>query len=221
MHRWKLLLLALVMSAGCMPTYRVRPDTGPWAKQLKKVAVVSAVRVNEVSVGGVREEHEEWTGELRERVRRELLEGLKNQGLEAVSLEVKPGDKELVELSRLYGEVADAVWTFAYPPYASEYAVKHFPYSVGPIDSVLGRTGADALVVVWAVDNVATTGRVLTRGSSGAYSDMTLFTLGVLDREGRLQFFDVWGAYGVNLRDDASVRTPVRQVLTNLGGVLR
>jgi hypothetical protein len=48
---------------------------------------------------------------------------------------------------------------------------------------------------------------------------MALLTLGLVDREGNVVWFDVWGGAGIDLREDADVRASVEKLLSELPGV--
>jgi hypothetical protein len=210
--------LLLVSTAGCIPQmWRVHPEARSLVPRARTVAVLPAIRVFEVSAGNVSEEHEEYTAQGSAVVVAALHKGLAARGLKVRALE--PGrDAELVELQRLYEAVGSSVLTFAYPPYPNDYKVEHFEYSVGPVDALLDRAGADALLVAYARDSISTTGHKLTSllsGPSGAAS----LSLGLIDRKGRLVWFDLWGGYNYDLRNAEDVQEIVARLMENLGRV--
>lgn len=210
--------LLLASAAGCIPqTWRVHPDARGFVPRARTVAVLPAIRIFEVSAGGVREEHEEYTAQGSAVVVAALHKGLEARGLKVKAME--PGrDADLVDLQRLYEAVGTSVLAFAYPPYPNDYKVEHFEYSVGPVDALLDRAGADALLVAYARDSISTTGHKLTSllsGPSGAAS----LSLGLIDRQGRLVWFDLWGGYNYDLRDPGDVQEIVSRLMENLGRV--
>ena len=126
------------------------------------------------------------------------------------------GDDELDDVRLLYAEVAEAIWLYAYPPYAFPHKTERFEYAVGPIGRILDRAGADVLLVAAGQDRVGSDGRKLSM--LAGMRAMALLTLGLVDREGNVVWFDVWGGAGIDLREDADVRDSVEKLLSELPG---
>jgi hypothetical protein len=219
--RTLLLLLTVLASAsttGCIQTWRVHPEARSWVPKVRTVAVLSAIRIDEVSAGNVREEHDEWSAQGNAVVLEALRKGLEGRGLEVRALKTARGDAELEEVQSLYALVSRSAFVFAYPPYPNEHKMKHFEYSVGPLDKVLDRVGADALLIAYARDGIATTGRRLTAVFAGL-QEPTMLTVGLLDRQGRLVWFDLAGGHSYDLRERADVEQIVAGLMEHLGSV--
>ncbi|HEX8908406.1 MAG TPA: hypothetical protein VF805_04355 [Anaeromyxobacteraceae bacterium] len=212
-------LLALA-AAGCMSTARVRPDADGWRSGVRTVAIMPAIRIYEVSAGEVREQRDDWSAESTRSVAKALSAGLAERGFTPRLLDPKAekSDPELREVRLLYEEVGDSVFLLAYPPFASEHVLKHFEYEVGPLDRVLGRARADALLVAYGRSDVSTTGRRVTRALFGGRPELNLLTLGLLDRKGHLVWFDVAGNGFVDLRDGEMVARLAQGMLQQLPG---
>ena len=183
---------------------------------MKTVGVLPAIRILEISPGNVEEEHEEWTEQGAKNVVAALSDGLKARGLRPKVMSWK-GDDELDDVRLLYAEVAEAIWLYAYPPYAFPHKIERFEYAVGPIGRILDRAGADVLLVAAGQDRVGSDGRKLSM--LAGMRAMALLTLGLVDREGNVVWFDVWGGAGIDLREDADVRASVEKLLSELPGV--
>jgi hypothetical protein len=206
-----------------MSTARVRPDSDGWRKGVRTVAVMPNIRVYEVSAGEVREQRDDWSAEATAHAAGALSAGLKERGFTPRLLESKAekADPELREVRLLYEEVGESVWLLAYPPFASEHAIRDFDYEVGPLERVLDRCRADALLIAYGKSSVSTTGRIVTRAIFGGYSDLNLLTLGLLDRKGHLVWFDVAGNGSVDLRDGDNVSRMTEAMLRHLPGEAR
>jgi hypothetical protein len=203
-----------------MGTARVRPGSDGWRRGVKTIAVMPSVRVYEVSAGEVREQRDDWSADATRHVVDALSAGLQDRGFKPRVLDPKAekADPELREVRLLYGEVGQSVFLLAYPPFASEHAIRDFDYEVGPLDRVLDRCHADVLLVAYGKSSVSTTGRAVTRAIFGGQVDLDLLTLGLLDRKGRLVWFDVAGNGASDLRDEATVAWMVERMLRHLPG---
>jgi len=215
--RRALLSFALLALAGCMPYHRAAPGAEGWRKGVSRVGVLSAVRVVELLPGNVEELHEAWTDQAAENVVGALSAGLKARGLQPRTMSWK-GDQELEEVRLLYAEVAEAIWRFTYSPYAFPHKRARFEYGIGPIGKILDRAGADVLLVAAGSDRVGSDGKKLSMFSG--YRAMALLTLGLVDRQGNVVWFDVWGGASVDLRKPEDVRASVDKMLGELPGAL-
>ncbi|HSD21058.1 MAG TPA: hypothetical protein VLC54_13520 [Anaeromyxobacter sp.] len=218
MGRRALFVMLLAAAAGCMPYHRARPGAETWRQGVTTVGVLPAIRILEIAPGNVEEEHEEWTELGAKNVVAALTDGLKARGLRPKVMSWK-ADDELDDVRLLYAEVAEAIWLYAYPPYAFPHKTERFEYAVGPIGRILDRAGADVLLVAAGQDRVGSDGRKLSM--LAGMRAMALLTLGLVDREGNVVWFDVWGGAGIDLREDADVRASVEKLLSELPGVAK
>lgn len=209
-------VVVLLALAGCFPYHHSRPGAEGWRQGVKKVGVLSAIRVVEVLPGGVEELHDEWTDQAAKNVLGALSAGLEARGLQAKPMSWK-GDAELDDVRLLYAEVAEAIWRYTYPPFPFPHKQERFEYAVGPIRKILDRAGADVLVVAAGGDHVGSDGRKFS--VFAGYQAMALLTLGLVDREGNVVWFDVWGGAGIDLRNPDDVRASVDKMLNELPGV--
>jgi hypothetical protein len=200
---------------GCAPLAHLRPGAEAWRKGVRNVGVLSAIRILEVAPGNVEELNEEWSEQGARNVATALADGLRSRGLVPRPMSWK-GDEELDDVRLLYAEVADAIWLYTYPPYAFEHKQERFDYGVGPIGRVLERAGADVLLVAAGQDRIGSDGEKLSRLEG--MRAMGLLTLGLVDRQGNVVWFDVSGGASVDLRNAADVRETVEKLLTELPG---
>lgn len=200
---------------GCMPYHHTRPGAEAWRRDVRSVGVLPAIRILEVAPGNIEETNEQWSEQGARNVATALADGLRARGLVAKPMSWK-GDEDLDDVRLLYGEVAEAIWLYAYPPYAFPHKQERFDYSVGPIGRVLDRAGADVLLVAAGQDRIGSDGEKLSRLKG--MRAMALLTVGLVDRQGNVLWFDVWGGAGIDLRNEADVRQTVEKLLSELPG---
>jgi hypothetical protein len=198
-----------------MPYHHTRPGAEAWRRDVRSVGVLPAIRILEVAPGNIEETNEQWSEQGARNVATALADGLRARGLVAKPMSWK-GDEDLDDVRLLYGEVAEAIWLYAYPPYAFPHKQERFDYSVGPIGRVLDRAGADVLLVAAGQDRIGSDGEKLSRLKG--MRAMALLTVGLVDRQGNVLWFDVWGGAGIDLRNEADVRQTVEKLLSELPG---
>jgi hypothetical protein len=213
----RLLPLAALLMAGCMPYHRAAPGADGWKKGVSRVGVLSAVRVVTILPGHVEELHEEFTDQAAKNVVSALSAGLAARHLTPRVMSWK-GDEELDDVRLLYAEVAEAIWRYTYSPWPFPSKRERFEYSVGPIGRILDRAGADLLIVAAGSDQFDQDGNKLSIFSG--YGAMALLTLGLVDRQGNVVWFDVWGGSGVDLRKADDVKASIEKMLGELPGVV-
>ena len=141
----------------------------------KKILVIPAgVKVFEVTAGGVEEEVPEWSAEATNSVLKSVSAAIsKGAGMQEILMPRLPAaDAAIVdEHMALYKLVVNT---------ASDIDLKHklghFDYSIGPgLATLLGKTGADAAVMVYARDYASTAGRK-TKAVLGKIPIVNIFT---------------------------------------------
>ncbi len=211
-----LVALLLLSGSGCIGFTRTAPHADKWRTGVRTVGLLSAIGIYEVHPGGIEERHEEWTAAGARTVMAVLQDGLKKRGLSTRVLSWK-GDAELDEVRLLYGEVASAVFQYTYYPYPfpTKRGAAGFDYQVGPIGPILDRAGVDVLIIAAGRDHVGANGRPVGFGSARSEA---FLSIGLLDRGGRLTWFDVWAERGLDLRKESDARKMVERMLTNMPG---
>jgi hypothetical protein len=193
------------------------PGAERWRERTRTIGILSAVRIEEVSAGGIEEKNDEWTAQAGRNVVNALTAGLRERKLRSKPLSWKD-DPELDEVRLLYAEVASAIWRFTYPPYPFPTKRERFDYTVGPIGPILDRAGVDVLLVAAGAGQTGADGRRLSLLSGRSTA---LLTLGLVDRNGDVIWFDVWGGRAVDLRDERDVADTVAKLLSELPGASR
>lgn len=219
-------ILCLLFSGGCAaPNYRTRPDAVNRSREIRSVALLSPdVRVYEVSAGGVSDERSEWSAQGKENTARAITEILHARGVVVkpvpAELEAMP---EVRELKALFRAVLASVLSHTYNqgrnPNVFQDKVSNFDYSLGSLDDLLRRAGADALIIVTGQDEVSTGGQktlttlgIIAGAAAGALTGVVVMprisgatmNLALADRDGNILWFSAEGSAGADLRDPAS-----------------
>lgn len=217
-------LLAAIVVAGTAgaeeATFRAPPDLAQRMKNVVKIAFHRPeVGIVEIMAGGVKEARPEWEVEGRGKVQAAIVAEFLRLGYELQELQPPlESDDEFRSILSLYGAVTGSVLRHAYDgPNLFPGKKARFDYTVGPIDNVLRASGADALLVIHASDEISTSGRkamqtlgVLAAAVVGVAvtpnMGVTRLMVGLLDRSGDLLWFNLRGGKGgYNLLDPESV----------------
>jgi hypothetical protein len=210
--------LLLLATSGCFGFTRVSSSADKWRSGVKTVGLLSAIGIYEVHPGNVQELHEEWTAAGAKTVMTVLQDGLRRRGITSRTLSWK-GDAELDEMRLLYGEVAGAIFDYTYAPFPfPTKGGKNFDYAVGPIGAILDRAGVDVLIIAAGRDHVGANGRPVGFGSAKSEG---LLSLGLIDRAGRIVWFDAWGERGLDMRNPADAQRAIERMLVNMPGARR
>jgi hypothetical protein len=205
--------LLLVALSGCIGFTRLAPSAEKWRTGVRTVGLLSSIGIYEIHPGGIDERHEEWTAAGARTVMGVLQDGLRKRGLSTKVLSWT-GDRELDEVRLLYGEVASAVFQYTYYPFPFPTKSGAFDYQVGPIGPILDRAGVDVLIVAAGRDHVGANGESLGLGARS----VAFLSIGLLDRAGKLTWFDVYAERGLDLRKEADARRIVERMLANMPG---
>ncbi len=239
-RRYRLRLFALcavaIVASGCATTQRdthralytrSHPQLAERVKAVRTTGILPPdIKVYSVSAGGVEEPRDDWSRQGREHV----LEAVRrNAGGRVTEIRPAPGDRELEELiadvQALYRAVSVSIakHTLGWGPDVFRHKVERFEYSVGPIDGLLRRQRADALLIVQGYDEVSTGGRRALR-TVGAIipfapktaSDSAGMSMALVDRTGAVLWFNVdGGGGGIDFRDRSSTADLVQALMTD------
>jgi hypothetical protein len=230
-------LLVLLLVWGCVPaakSYRAHPDFEARAQDIKApVLVPPEVNIYELSTGGVRELRDDWSEQGQHNTASAVVAVFGE-----IPLPVKEANlpkklrKELDDVQALYRAVSTSIHAHTYGQ-AGLFPdkVKNFEYSLGPIDSILNYYHSDALIIVYGVDEISTSGRKALRAAGLVLSTVlgdsvvpnagvSAISVAVVDRSGTILWYNVGGSEGGNdLRDYESTESLVRSILADYPGI--
>lgn len=232
-----LALLALVwLTAGCMAgspayqayraPYRAHPEMHARLQNIRAAAIAPpTIKIYSLSAGDVKELREDWSATGRDNVVKALMEGLRGRSVELKTL---PPDRdiqgELDEVQALFRTVSLTIIHRTYSMYSFTTKLENFDYSVGPIDRILQKYRADALILVYGFDEISTGGRKALKvvGAvlpfvGGPSSGDTGLAMAVIDRSGTILWFKIdTNSGGYDLRDPGSTSKFVTAMLSDL-----
>ncbi len=247
-NRGSAMLLALAAGlllglTGCASkNFRTIPNLADRTQKIKTIALARPdVKVYEVSAGGVRELRDEWSEKGGENVTQGILARFRGLPLEIRILEPDSGtEREFAEVRALFEAVSQSVILHTYNeqnnPNIFPDKVNNFEYSVGSIERLLQKSGADALLLLSGVDEIATGGKkalnvlgVVTGVALGAVTGVailprmegTSMRCALVDKSGAILWYNVNGGTGTDLRDPASSNDFVADTLKDFPGLDR
>ncbi len=206
------ILAALVVTGCATPHYRIGPDLTGRTEAVKTLALLEPdIRIFEVSAGGVREQMDEWSRLGTENVTQAIIDRFHETPVtvKVLNREGKGGDaREIKDILALYDGVSWSIFLHTYnEPTLFPDKKARFDYSVGSLEALLQRAGADALLIVQGEDEFATAGkkalnvlRVLT--GTGGRMEGTYMLAALAGRNGDILWFNFAASGGgSDLRD--------------------
>jgi hypothetical protein len=211
--------ILILAGEGLAGSARSRPDFKTLGSGFTAL-VVSDVKIYELSAGGLAEQRDDWCELGRKNLLDAISQACKGKGLEVKEISGEDAlEEELDDIRALYRAVSASIRLHTYGPFAFPDKLKNFDYSVGPVDEILKRHGADYLLFVFGQDSVSTSGRkalavaqALLAGVHAGWG-LTHFTAGVADPSGNIVWYNGFlseGAYDLrNAADDEKIVTSV------------
>ena len=156
---WRLLsvICASVMLFSCASqAYRAHPEFGTRAKRLHIAGLMPCdVKIYEVTGHGVIELRDDWSATGKRNLVQALIMGFEKRGYQIETVSVDEGTEvEIGDIQALYRSVNKSIRLHAYGPQLFPEKKNNFQYSLGSIDGLLQKLGADSLIFVHGVDHV-------------------------------------------------------------------
>ncbi|HEY6872091.1 MAG TPA: hypothetical protein VI298_05105 [Geobacteraceae bacterium] len=232
--------LSLIVS-GCAPkSIRTNPDLAGKSAGMRIVALVTPdVKVYEVSAGGVRELRDEWSEQGRGNVVKAVISRFAGAPVEVRPL-AQDGEaaQDVKEVMALFEAVSQSIILHTYSdnnnPNVFPDKVKNFDYSVGSLETILKKSGADALLLVYGEDEIATGGKkalnalgIVTGLAVAAFTGVaiaphmegTAMRMALADRNGTILWYNIKGGTGYDLRNSDSSVNLVNETMEEFPGL--
>ncbi len=246
------LLFFLILAVfGCSPKMHMvslsHPEFVMQTKKIKTVLFISPdVKIYELSTGGLYEIRDDWSKTGKANIQQALVDGLKEKSIEAKELTIAQDIKEEVEdIQALYKaiiqpETLNIISNGMYRTVRSYKKNKDFDYSVGSIEHIVSKHGADVLIIIDAEDLIATVGKKATTAAkelslafitAGIYAPKlitgtTLVRTVIIDPSGTIlwqkTFFrikDAFGLVGYDIRNPEDATIIVKSILADFKGL--
>lgn len=231
-----LLCFCLLWGAfGCasVTPYRAHPEFEVRSRNIKTFGLLSPdIKIYEFTAGGLRELRDDWCAVGKENVQGALIGCFREKPFEIKPITVdKEMEEEMEDIYALYRAVVRSINTYTYGDFKFPGKMKHFDYSIGPIDQILQKHGADGLIFVYGFDEISTSGRkalqttaVIVGALAGVYvvprSGITVVSAALVDPSGAILWYNVKGSQGgYDLRNRESATKFIRSVISDYPGM--
>jgi hypothetical protein len=184
------------MAGGCsLLAQRVHPEFDTRVKTVKRAVLIPPdVSMLELLPSGFIRQRADWNSASHRNLQNAIRHQLQDRQCSLQPL-VPDADieRELSEIQALYRLIQKSMWQQTVKSANGSQSVRRFDYSLGSIDTLMDRLGADALVFVSGYDRISATGR------------KALIKLAITDTSGAILYYAVRGSIqGNDLRDPAS-----------------
>ena len=210
-------------------SYRLHPDIVSRAQDIKIVGIITPeIEVYELGAGNTREFKEDWTSAARDHISKAIINVLSKKHIEVRKVAIsKELEAEFEDIRSLYTAVESCIlmYTYGNDPFIGKKT--NFDYTLGPISTILNASGSDAILFVWAKDEISTEGRkalatvgVITGALIGIIPiprmGQAIMTAALVDRSGSILWYDVKGGGGYDLRQWESVLELTTKLFSDL-----
>jgi hypothetical protein len=229
------LAVSLFALSGCGPPSAYRhPELDAYIKDVRIFGLVPPdVKLYGLETNGMRTFREDWSKEGRKNISKALRENFKGKKTKTRLLKIESRDFDLIEaLQARYRRVSAGI----------DVEKKNSHCSIGGVEDILKKYAVDALIFVYATDEISTAGRktggFMTRwanvmigslagtGGIGPLTEpregVTIITIGLIDKSGMILWYrgmQSEGAY--DLRDPESAAKFIKIGLSDFPGLVK
>ena len=197
----------LLLVSGCaLDAHRMHPEFDLRAGPIREsVLITPDVSMYELSSGGRAMLRDDWSRVGRQNLQNAILRDFKNKQYNVKLVEMDTQTtKEIAEVQALYRLVHKTMDQQTFGAHQNMAEHGGFIFSLGSLDSILQKLGADAMIFVTGYDQVYKGGR------------KALIDLAVADSSGTILYYTVKGTTeGRDLRDPASTAALIRDLLAS------
>ena len=200
-----LICLSSVASGCALSEQRAHPEIETRANLVSKsVLIPPDVSMLELLPSGLIRPRNDWSTVGCRNLQNAISIHLKDTNITLIPLVVDTHTaQEITEIQALYRLVHKSMQQQTFNAHQESHARRRFKYSVGSINALLNKLGADAMIFVSGYDRVSNAGR------------KALIDLAIADASGTLLYYAVKGSIqGGDLRDPASATIMVQELLS-------
>ena len=206
-HSLLSIICLLLLVTGCaLDASRMHPEFDIRAGSIQEsVLITPDVSMYELSSGGRAMLRDDWSGVGRQNLQNAILRDFmsKKRSVKLVQMDTQTA-KEIAEVQALYGLVHKTMDQHTFGPHQNMAENDGFIFSLGSLDSLLQKFGADAMIFVTGYDQVYNGGH------------KALIDLAIADSSGTILYYTVKGTTeGRDLRDPASTAALIRDLLAS------
>lgn len=235
-YYWQVLFIISVIFcifaiSSCAPSAYKHPELNVRVKKVKVLGMIPPdVKIYELGIDGVLNLVDEWSEKGRENVSKAITEHFKENSIEIKPLTVSSEDLDLMQaFQTLYWSVSAGI----------DPEKKDSYYSIGSIEDILKKYGVDALIFVYARDEISTVSRkakgfmvrwanIMAESLVGVQGARplaepreggTVITIGLVEKSGSILWYKGMQAEGAyDLRDSESTKTFIEKGLSDFPG---
>jgi len=209
-NKWRAplsIICLLLWVTGCaLDAYRIHPEFNARAGSIQEsVLITPDVSMYELSLGGVAMLRDDWSRVGRKNLQNAILRDFKDKQCKVKLVEMDTQTaKQMAEVQTLYRLVHKTMDQHTFGPHQSMAENDGFNFSLGSLESILQKFGADAMIFVTGYDQVFKGGR------------KALIDLAIADSSGTILYYTVKGTTeGKDLRDPAGTAALIRDLLSS------
>jgi len=206
-----ILICLCVAAAGCAlseqrshPEIKIKIDT-----VTHPVLIPPDVGLLELLPSGLIRQRDDWSAAGRKNLQIAISNYFKDNNITLKPLVIDSTiAQEIAEVQALYRLVHKSMRQQTFKAHESSHANRRFEYSVGSINTLMSKLGADAMIFVSGYDRVSLAGR------------KALIDLAIADAAGTILYYSVKGSIqGSDLRDLASAEFMVQELLAGFSRI--
>ncbi len=185
-----------LLAGGCsLSAQRLHPEFDTRVKTLKRAVLVPPdVSMLELLPSGLIRQRSDWDSESHRNLQNAVSHQLQHRRCSLQPLVTDADiERDFFEIQALYRLVQKSMWQQTFKSANGSQSARTFDYSLGSIEALMNRLGANALVFVSGYDRVSAVGR------------KALIKLAITDESGTILYYAVRGTIqGNDLRDPVS-----------------
>jgi hypothetical protein len=211
---WSFCLLLICLCfpvSGCaLSAQRAHPEFEARVKTVAQpVLIPPDVSMLELMPSGFIRQRDDWSAAGCQNLQNAILLHLKDKKCTLKSLVVDSHTAlEIAEVQALYRLVHKSMQQQTFNPHQDAHTRRRFEYSLGSINALLDKLGADSMIFVSGYDRVSKAGH------------KALIDLAIADSSGTILYFSVKGSIqGSDLRDPASANIMVQELFSGFSRI--
>ena len=205
--RWAnvVIICLLLLITGCsLSSYTTHPEYRDRIRAVQNpVILMSEVDLYQMASDGTVTRRDDWSAVGRQNLRDAILKLFNSRHSQIPPLEAgRRAFHEVREVNTLYKLVHKTMDQQIFGPARSNFKNADFNYSLGSLETILGKLNADAAIFITGYDKISTAGR------------KSMVDLAIADRSGAILYYSVKGTIeGRDLRDPVSARAMAQELL--------
>ena len=199
------IICLLLPVTGCtLASYNTHPEYSDRVNAVQNpVILMSEVYLYQMAPDGTATRRDDWSAVGRQNLRDAILQSFnaRYSGIQPLDAGIRTSP-EVKEVNSLYKLVHKTMDQQIFGPSRTNIKKDDFQYSLGSLETILGKLNADAAIFITGYDKVSSAGR------------KSMVDLAIADSSGTILYYSVKGTMnGRDLRDPVSARAMAKDLL--------